>query len=118
MFKKQAAANYLRRKVDDDNDDFTEQMDNKLCENIFRSAFDTLDTSAKSILRLYWEEMSPQEIADKLGFTYGYVRKKKCEAQSELIMKVKKHPDYRKIVNHENIKDSGTLSSSGILHSR
>jgi len=49
--------------------------------------------SSKKILTLYWQEKSPQEIADKLGYTYGYVRKKKCEAQSELTERVKRHPN-------------------------
>jgi hypothetical protein len=47
--------------------------------------------------------MSPQEIADKLGYTNGYVRKKKCEAQAELIENVKRHPDYKRIVNSEKV---------------
>jgi hypothetical protein len=45
--------------------------------------------------------VSPQEIALKLGYTYGYVRKKKCEAQNELTEKVKKHPDYKRIRSTE-----------------
>jgi RNA polymerase sigma factor (sigma-70 family) len=98
--KRQAAANYFARRMEpEDEKDFTEVMDNDLCREIFLSVFDTLDPVSKNILKLYWEEVSPQEIADRLGYTYGYVRKKKCEAQSELTEKVKKHPDYQKIVN-------------------
>jgi DNA-directed RNA polymerase specialized sigma24 family protein len=66
-------------------------------EDIFREVFETLDPISKKILTLYWQEISPQEIADKLGYTYGYVRKKKCEAQSELTEKVRKHPGYMSI---------------------
>jgi DNA-directed RNA polymerase specialized sigma24 family protein len=62
-------------------------------------AFDTLDAVGKNILKLYWEDMSPNEIAGKLGYSYGYVRKKKCEAQAELTEKIKKHPEYQKIIN-------------------
>jgi hypothetical protein len=43
------------------------------------------------------EEYSPKEIAEKLGYTYGYVRKKKCECQTELISKIQNHPDYKLI---------------------
>jgi RNA polymerase sigma factor (sigma-70 family) len=103
IIKRHRAASYLIRKVDTgDENDFTELIDNKLCEEIFHKAFDTLDESGKSILKLYWEEYSPRDIADKLGYTYGYVRKKKCQAQAELIAKVKNHPDYRKIMELEN----------------
>ena len=100
IVKRQAAANYFTRRTEpEDEKDFTEVMDNNLCREIFVSVFETLDPVGRKILKLYWEEMSPQEIADKLGYTYGYVRKKKCEAQAELTDKVKRHPDYKRIVN-------------------
>jgi DNA-directed RNA polymerase specialized sigma24 family protein len=82
----------------EDEKDFTEVMDNNMCREIFLSVFNTLDSVGKNILKLYWEGVSPQEIADRLGYSYGYVRKKKCEAQAELTEKVKKHPDYKRIV--------------------
>lgn len=100
IVKRQAAINYFARRVEpEDEIDFTEVMDNELHRKIFISVYERLDPVSRTILKLYWEEMSPQDIADKLGYTYGYVRKKKCEAQAELIEKVKKHPDYLKIVN-------------------
>jgi len=102
IVKRKAAINYFNRRVNDDDDnDFTEIMDNRLCEEIFRDVFEKLDPVGKTILKLYWEEISPQEIADKLGYSYGYVRKKKCEAQTELIARVKEHPDYKKIMRPE-----------------
>ena len=104
LMKKQAATNYLSRRIEVDNDnDFTELLDNKLYEKIFWDVFETLDDVSKKILKLYWQEVSPQEIAINLGYTYGYVRKKKCEAQSELTEKVKRHPDYRRIISSESV---------------
>jgi RNA polymerase sigma factor (sigma-70 family) len=100
IVKRYAAANYFTRKVEEDEEnDFTETSDNKLREDIFRNAFDSLDPVGRAILKLYWEELSPQEIANRLGYTYGYVRKKKCETQAELTEKVKKHPYYNKITD-------------------
>jgi RNA polymerase sigma factor (sigma-70 family) len=100
LVKRQSASNYLSVQTERDNyNDFTELLDNKLYETIFYNVFETLDKVSKQILILYWQEISPREIADKLGYTYGYVRKKKCEAQGELIEKVKKHPDYKRIMN-------------------
>jgi RNA polymerase sigma factor (sigma-70 family) len=113
LTKRKAAQNYFLRKVDDEQDDFTEVMDSSLYESIFHAAFETLDPAGRNILKLYWEELPPREIAEKLGYSYAYVRKKKCEAQAELIMKVKKHPDYLKITRHADLSEEGVPSSPG-----
>lgn len=98
--KRRAAENYfVRREAPVEEADFTEHLDQAVQEGLFRSVFETLDPSSKAILELYWQEMSPQEIAEKLGFTYGYVRKMKSAAQAELTEKIKRHPDYRRIMN-------------------
>jgi RNA polymerase sigma factor (sigma-70 family) len=100
--KRQAAANYLNRRSESESEkDFTDMIDYQLYEQIIQDVFKTLDPISKKILTLYWQEKSPQEIADKLGYTYGYVRKKKCEAQSELTERVKRHPDYIQIKRTE-----------------
>lgn len=105
LVKRQAANNYFIRKEDTENEkDFTEVMDKTIYEDLFWEVFETLDDSSRKILKLYWQEVPPQEIADKLGFTYGYVRKKKCEAQSDLTEKIKKHPEYRRIMNEGAMK--------------
>ena len=100
--KRQAASNYLSKRSEPETDkDFTEVMDHNMYKEIFFDVFETLDPISKKILKLYWQEISPQEIADRLGYTYGYVRKKKSEAQSELTEKVKKHPSYMNIKRTE-----------------
>jgi len=116
LTKQKSEANYFRQRVETDtgDDDFTELMDIKLCQEIFWTVFGTLDPISKNILKLYWEEVSPQEIADRLGYTYGYVRKKKCEAQAELIAKVKRHPDYKRIMNPEEYGKPAGLPPSEI----
>ncbi|MCU0474326.1 MAG: sigma-70 family RNA polymerase sigma factor [Bacteroidales bacterium] len=102
--KRKASANYLIRRIEIDSDnDFTDLLDNKLYKTIFWGVFESLDKVSKEILKLYWQEISPQEIANTLGYTYGYVRKKKCEAQTELTAKVKRHPDYRRIMNSDKV---------------
>ena len=93
--KRKSATNYFnRRQEPEGNSDYTDQIDYQLYEKIFREVFETLDPISKKILTLYWQEVSPQEIAARLNYTYGYVRKKKSEAQSELTEKVKRHPAY------------------------
>jgi RNA polymerase sigma factor (sigma-70 family) len=100
--KRQAATNYITRRSEPESEkDLIEVIDHRMYEQIIREVFKTLDTVSKKILTLYWQEKSPREIADKLGYTYGYVRKKKCEAQTELTEKVKRHPDYMRIKRTE-----------------
>lgn len=102
LSKRHAATNYFARKVDTESDrDFTEAYDDKLYKNIFYDSFETLDPISKKILNLYWQDLSPKDIAEKLGYTYGYVRKKKCESQGELIEKIKNHPEY-KLIKKDN----------------
>ncbi len=100
LVKRQSTVIYFNRRVEPEEEkDLSEAIDYKFSKEIFTGVFETLDPVGKSILKLYWEEMSPQDIADQLGYSYGYVKKKKCEAQAELIEKVKKHPDYQRIIN-------------------
>jgi RNA polymerase sigma factor (sigma-70 family) len=102
--KRKAASNYFLRKTDDGNEkDIGELMDKKISEEIFREVFESLDPVSKNILKLYWQDVSPQEIAGRLGYTYGYVRKKKCEAQADLTKRVKNHPGFRQIMDSEEV---------------
>lgn len=100
--KRRAAVNYFNQRIEEEsNVDFTELQDNQLYESIFKDVFTTLDPVYQKILKLYWQELSPKEIAHKLRYTYGYVRKKKSEGQAELILRVKSHPDYKRIMDSE-----------------
>jgi len=97
--KKQAASNYLDRldeQVEDE--DMSGKLDDDVCWEMFSSAFETIDKLGQTILKLYWQNLSPMEIAEMLGYSYTYIKKKKCEVQAELTEKVKNHPEYKKII--------------------
>lgn len=96
--KRRAAENYLNRKLDDFVVvDFTEEYDQKVYRDLIYDIFESLDPVCQEMLKLYWQDYSHKEIAEKLGYTYGYVRKKKCECHQEFLAKLKSHPDYRLI---------------------
>jgi RNA polymerase sigma factor (sigma-70 family) len=103
LVKRRAAINYIASNDEDESKDFSEILDRKLYENIFHEILETLDPATKEILHLYWQEVSPKEIANTLGYTYLYVKKKKSEGQALLIKRVREHPDYKKIMGSENI---------------
>jgi DNA-directed RNA polymerase specialized sigma subunit len=103
--KQKAAKNYeLRRTNHSMENDFSESGDRVFYENIFRQCFDTLDEVSQKILKMYWMEISPSEIASKLGYSYGYVRKKKSECMKELKSRIISHPDYKELERNLNIK--------------
>ena len=100
-----AAKNYeLRRLSDHTENDFTEAGDSEFYENVFRQCFDAMDDVSQKILKMYWMEISPSEIAEKLGYSYGYVRKKKSECMKELKSRIMGHPDFEELQKNLNIK--------------
>ena len=103
--KQKAAKNYeLRRSMGHSESDFTESVDSGFYENIFKQCFDSMDEVSQKILKMYWMEISPAEIARKLGYTYGYVRKKKSESMKELKNRIISHTDYKELERNLNIK--------------
>jgi len=100
-----AAKNYqLRYLVDSKEMDCSERGDSVFYENIFRQCFNAMDEISQKILKMYWMEISPAEIAEKLGYSYGYVRKKKSECMKELKNRIMEHPDYNELEKNLNIK--------------
>ena len=103
--KQKAAKNYkLRHLVDSIELDSSEHGDSVFYENVFRECFSELDEISQKILKMYWMDISPAEIAEKLGFSYGYVRKKKSECMKELKNRIMEHPDYNELEKNLNIK--------------
>ena len=103
--KQKAAKNYeLRRTVSYSENDFTESTDQSFYENIFRQCFNEMDEVSQKILKMYWMEISPSEIAKELGYTYGYVRKKKSECMKELKNRIISHRDFKELERNLNIK--------------
>ena len=103
--KQKAAKNYqLRHLVDSMEIDSSELGDSVFYENVFRQCFDAMDEISQKILKMYWMEISPTEIAEKLGYSYGYVRKKKSECMKELKSRIMEHPDFNELEKNLNIK--------------
>jgi len=96
--KQTAVRNYHVRKLDTTSaDDFTENYDEELYRDIFWECFEMLDTVCKQILKGYLKEISPRDIARSLGYSYGYVRKKKSLCHSYLIEMIENNPVFIRI---------------------
>jgi RNA polymerase sigma factor (sigma-70 family) len=104
--KQKAARNYHVRRLDAAPDeDFTEDADKRLYEEIFWENFRNLDKVCQDILEGYLKEISPREIAEKLGFSYAYVRKRKSLCHSYLMKMIQNHPTFKKIKQTELAAD-------------
>jgi len=100
--KQVAVRNYHVRKLDGDTEtDFTEEADLQLYSEIFWESFQQLDKSCRDILEAYLKEIPPREIAEKLGYSYAYVRKRKSLCHSYLMKMIEGHPTYIRIKQTE-----------------
>ena len=103
--RQKAAKNYqLRHLIESKEIDSSELVDTVFYENVFRQCFSAMDEISQKILKMYWMEISPIEIAEKLGYSYGYVRKRKSECMKELKNRIIEHPDYNELEKNLNIK--------------
>ena len=100
--KKRSYINYCNKlPVPEPETDFTEQIDQKLYTDIYREALKSVDPIGRKIFILFIQGLSMKEIAHKLGYTSGYIKKKKCLTTSKLIENVKKNPAYKAIKREE-----------------
>lgn len=74
-------------------EDFSEDYDENLQQKLYLHYFNKLGPTCQEVLRLYWLDVSIKEIADKLGNTDGFIRKKKHECKKRLIELVLTNPD-------------------------
>ncbi len=100
--KQTAVRNYHVRKLEDIPEwDFTEEADQQLYQEIFWECFKQLEKVCQQILEGYLKEISPKDIAEKLGYSYGYIRKRKSMCHSFLMKMIEDHPTFRKIKQSE-----------------
>jgi len=100
--KQVAVKNYHVRKLESTPDwDFTEESDKQLYQDIFWESFTQLEKVCQEILEGYLKEVSPKDIAEKLGYSYGYIRKRKSMCHSFLMKMIENHPVFKKIKQTE-----------------
>jgi RNA polymerase sigma factor (sigma-70 family) len=100
--KQVAVRNYHVRKLENSPDwDFTEESDKQVYHEIFWESFKKLEKVCQEILEGYLKEISPKEIAEQLGYSYGYIRKRKSMCHSFLMKLIQGHPTFRRIKETE-----------------
>lgn len=100
--KRVAVGNYQVRKLESTPDwDFTEDVDQELYQEIFWESFKQLEKVCQEILEGYLKEISPKDIAEQLGYSYGYIRKRKSMCHGFLMKLIEGHPTFIKIKQTE-----------------
>ena len=100
--KQVAVRNYHMRKLESSPEgDFTEEVDQQLYQEIFWESFKQLDKVCQEILEGYLKEISPKDIAEQLGYSYGYVRKRKSLCHGFLMKMIEGHPTFITIKQSE-----------------
>lgn len=81
----------------DENAEKTQQFEEQ--QNLYMSVLSKMGETCKRIITLGFSAMSMQEVAEQLGVTYAYARKKKSLCISKLTQLIKESSLYRKLQN-------------------
>jgi len=85
---------YLMRQAEPIADEnFSENYDEKYQYKMYKHYFSKLGESCQKILNMYWLDTPIKEIAEAVGSTEGYVRKRKYECKEKLIELLMLNPD-------------------------
>ncbi len=68
-------------------------------QNLYMAVLSKMGETCKRIITLGFSAMSMQEVADQLGVTYAYARKKKSLCITKLTQLIKESSQYRKLQN-------------------
>ncbi len=84
-------------------DDAHEQMERSRefeeQQNLYMAMLSKIGETCKNIITLGFSSLSMQEVADQLGVTYAYARKKKSLCLAKLTQLIKDSPNYKRLKN-------------------
>jgi DNA-directed RNA polymerase specialized sigma subunit len=78
-------------------ENFDVQLDEAIYKNIFWKSLEKLKKECQTIIEEFLNGKPLKEIAEMLGLTPSYIKKKKHYCQKNLLEHVYKHPDYKKL---------------------
>lgn len=86
--------------ISDDTDEQVEKAQQfEEQQNLYMAVLSKMGETCKRIITLGFSAMSMQEVADLIGVTYAYARKKKSLCLSKLTQLIKESAQYRKLQN-------------------
>lgn len=84
---------------DDSMDSVTETEVYEKKNRLIQSKFEELGDKCKELLKLSFQIPSLEEVAEKMGVSYGYVRKKKSLCMGQLTELVRQSPEFKALKN-------------------
>ncbi|MGC8864351.1 MAG: RNA polymerase sigma factor [Bacteroidales bacterium] len=84
-------------------DDLYSAYDEALLRQLIHKYFNGLSEQCRTILELYARKMSVKDIAEQLGLTENFVKKRKYECKEKLIRDLMNDPLFKHIFNHERM---------------
>lgn len=79
--------------------DLTNSIDAMLQHNLYQKHFMKLSGRCQILLQLYIEQVSLAEIAEMMGVTEKFVKKKKFECKEKLLKRIQNDPLYNSLKN-------------------
>lgn len=67
--------------------------------NLFQKSYLKLGTKCQELLRLFFQEESMKKIAERLGSSVGYIKKRKFQCKENLIKIVREDPLYKHLTD-------------------
>lgn len=80
-----------------DKDDIHRRYELQERDNIYYSAMMSLSDECKKILQLYFERLKGSDIANEMGYTIEYVKRKKYKCKNKLMSIVKSNPLFKEL---------------------
>jgi len=96
-----ATAYPLERKLADTSD-IMETFEQQERQRLYQKYVLKLNSSQKKVLDHFFEGKSMQEIANLMGYTEAYARKKKFKTKEQLMAMIERDPLYREIANRDS----------------
>ena len=64
-------------------------------DQLFQTALSEISAACRQIIQLAWTGIGMEAVAQQLGFTYAYARKRKAECIAKLAERIKQSPNYQ-----------------------
>lgn len=85
-------------------EDLNDQLEQSEKRQLFFKHFDALEEKCRRILQWFFENISLREIAEKLGSTENYIKKRKFQCKERLVKSIQDDPVFQELHQDPSIR--------------